>query len=178
MILLLVACGGGTDGSAGDGPTRSAAGDAAASASPGAAGSPSPTVPTSSVDPADPGFPPAGDDAPTVARQEFTSPTGNIACQLDRTYAVCFIGEHDYPVTPRSDDCAEDWAPLFSVGRRGAATFGSCEGGVVAPGSALPYGTVSAVGPMSCLSRQTGMFCWNGRTGHGFRAARATYDLH
>ena len=31
---------------------------------------------------------------------------------------------------------------------------------------------------MTCLSRQTGMFCWNSRTGHGFRVARATYDLH
>ncbi len=97
---------------------------------------------------------------------------------MDRTYATCLIGEHDYPVPPRAADCELDWAPLFSVGTGGNAVFGSCEGGVVVPSTSLPYGTTSVVGPMTCLSRQTGMFCWNSRTGHGFRVARATYHLH
>ena len=50
---------------------------------------------------------------------------------------------------------------------------------MVAPsGGALPYGTTSVVGRMSCLSRLTGMVCWSGRSGHGFRLARAAYELH
>ena len=173
-LLLVTGCGGdgsGTSGSAGRAPDRSSSQSTSASSTPPGTQSPA------TVDAAAPGFPPARSGT-VVERREFTSPTGNITCQMDRTYATCLIGEHDYPVPPREADCELDWAPLFSVGTGGNAVFGSCEGGVVVPGTSLPYGSTSVVGPMTCLSRQSGMFCWNSRTGHGFRVARATYDLH
>jgi hypothetical protein len=185
-LLLVAGCGGdsrGTTGAAGRGPDRSSAtpttsAPSSEAADPTASGRATAAGETSSrVDPAAPGFPPRR--SPTVVRRrEFTSPTGNITCQMDRRYAVCIIGERDYPVTPRAADCTQDRAPLFSVRTGGKATFGSCEGGVVGPGSSLPYGTTSVVGPMACLSRQSGMLCWSSRTGHGFRVARASYDLH
>ena len=52
------------------------------------------------------------------------------------------------------------------------------DGSAGTSGGALAYGTTSVVGRMSCLSRLTGMTCWSGRSGHGFRLARAAYQLH
>jgi hypothetical protein len=134
--------------------------------------------PTTTVDPAAPGFPPT-QSAVVVHLREFTSPTGNITCQLRREAAACVIAEHDYPASDRPDGCGGRWLPFFQVDRTRAARLGPCEGGVVAPsGGALRYGTTSVVGPMSCLSRISGMVCWSSRSGHGFRLARAAYDLH
>ena len=176
--LLVPGCGadpGGTNGALGRAPDRDA-GTPAASESSGSTRATESGGAPESVDPAAPGFPPQ----PTgrrVSRLGFASPTGNIVCQMSRTGASCVIGERDYRV-PSPEGCVDGRSALFTVERRGPATFGACEGGVVVPGSSLPYGTASVVGPMTCLSRQTGMFCWSGRTGHGFRVARASYDLH
>jgi len=174
-VLLATGCGGsegGTSGAAGRAADRTES-----TATPSGAAPDQPSDATGpSVDPAAPGFPPR----PTgrrVSRQGFTSPTGNIDCQLERTGASCVIDERDYPV-PVPPGCDRRRSAIFTVAASGPATFGACEGGVVVPVSSLPYGTTSVVGPMSCLSRQSGMFCWNSRTGHGFRAARASYDLH
>ena len=201
-VLLLAACGG--DGSAGtsggraaDGAhaggtamspaatgTRAASGqagsDQAASDEPGsdqpASGQAAADQPA--VDPAAPGFPPTR-SATVVSRRSFTSPTGNITCQLTRDDAACVIAEHDYPASDRPDGCAGRWLPLLEVGRSGPARLGPCEAGVLAPsGGPLAYGTTSVVGRMTCLSRLTGMTCWSGRSGHGFRLARAAYRLH
>ena len=186
-VLLLAGCGG--DGAAGTSGAR----DADGSRSGGAATSPAGTgtAPASdqavadqpashqpAVDPAAPGFPPTR-SATVVARRSFTSPTGNITCQLSRADAACVIAEHDYPASDRPDGCAGRWLPLLEVDVSGPARLGPCEAGVVAPsGGALAYGTTSAVGRMSCLSRLTGMVCWSGRSGHGFRLARAAYEVH
>jgi hypothetical protein len=114
-----------------------------------------------------------------VARRSFTSPTGNITCQLRRDSAACVIAKHDYPASDRPEGCAGRWLPLLEVDRSQPARLGPCEAGVVAPsGGTLPYGTTSVVGRMSCRSLVSGMVCWSGRSGHGFRLARAAYELH
>ena len=182
-VLLLAGCSGdgaaGTSGGRGADGTRSA-GTASSSGGPSGA---SPAASGAVVRPAGgrPGgarLPPAR-SATVVSRRSFTSPTGNITCQLTRDDAACVIAEHDYPASDRPDGCTGRWLPLLEVGRSGAARLGPCEAGVVAPsGGALPYGTTSVVGRMSCLSRLTGMVCWSGRSGHGFRLARAAYELH
>lgn len=42
----------------------------------------------------------------------------------------------------------------------------------------LAYGSSITIGPFTCLSRTTGMACTDSSTGHGFRLARASYELH
>ena len=181
-LLLLAGCGG--DGPAGTSGAREADGSQPA----GTATSPATTATSSAsdqpvadqpeVDPAAPGFPPTRSGT-VVSRRSFSSPTGNITCQLTRTDAACVIAEHDYPASDRPDGCTGRWLPLLEVDRSGPARLGPCEAGVVAPsGGALAYGTTSVVGRMRCLSRLTGMVCWSGRSGHGFRLARAAYELH
>jgi hypothetical protein len=171
VMLLVAGCGGDDGGTSGAGPGVGTRPAGTASSS----GHPASDQPA--VDPASPGFPPTR-SATVVSRRSFTSPTGNIACQLTRDGAACVIAEHDYPANDRPDGCTGRWLPLLEVDLSGAARLGPCEAGVVAPsGGALAYGTTSAVGPMSCLSRLTGMVCWSGRSGHGFRLARAAYQL-
>jgi hypothetical protein len=181
-VLLIAGCSG--DGAAGTSGGRGADGTRAADTA-SSSGGPSGASPAASgassdqpaVDPAAPGFPPTR-SATMVSRRSFTSPTGNITCQLTRDDAACVIAEHDFPPSDRPDGCTGRWLPLLEVGRSGAARLGPCEAGVVAPsGGALPYGTTSVVGRMSCLSRLTGLVCWSGRSGHGFRLARAAYQL-
>ena len=181
-LLVLAGCGG--DGAAGtsggpDADGTRAAGTPSSSGGPpsGAAASDQPASDQPAVDPAAPGFPPTR-SATVVSRRSFTSPTGNITCQLRRDYAACVIAEHDYPADDAPEGCTGRWLPLLEVDVSGTARLGPCEAGVVAPsGGALPYGTTSVVGPMSCLSRVTGMTCWSSRSGHGFRLARAAYEL-
>jgi len=183
VVLLVAGCAGndsaGTSGGRGaDGSRPSgSASDAGRPASDQPASEP-PGSGRPAVDPAAPGFPPTR-SATVVSRRSFTSPTGNITCQLTRDDAACVIAEHDYPPSDRPDGCTGRWLPLLEVDRSGAARLGPCEVGVVAPsGGALPYGTTSVAGRMSCLSRLTGMVCWSGHSGHGFRLARAAYELH
>lgn len=187
--VLLFAAGCGGDGPAGTSGARDA--DASQPAGTATATSPAATATAAGtatasdqpadqpeVDPAAPGFPPTRSGT-VVSRRSFSSPTGNITCQLTRTDAACVIAEHDYPASDRPDGCAGRWLPLLTVGVSGPARLGPCEAGVVAPsGGALAYGTTSVVGRMSCLSRLSGMACWSGRSGHGFRLSRAAYQLH
>ena len=199
VVILVAGCGGdgsagtpgapGADGSLPGGTATSATGTAPASDQP-ASDQPASDQPASdqsasdqpsdqpAVDPAAPGFPPAR-SAVVVHRRQFTSPTGNIACQVRRDGAACVITEHDYPAADRPDGCTGRWLPLLEVDVSGPARLGPCEAGVVAPsGGVLAYGTTSVVGRMRCLSRLTGMACWSNRSGRGFRLARAAYQLH
>lgn len=40
----------------------------------------------------------------------------------------------------------------------------------------LPYGRMAAFGTNACLSQSSGLTCWSGRTGHGFRISRSRLD--
>jgi hypothetical protein len=41
----------------------------------------------------------------------------------------------------------------------------------------LPYGRAVSFGGILCDSQETGVRCVNRATGHGFRVARASFDL-
>ena len=179
-VLLLAGCGvsPGADadpGAASPASARASSAPVASTTAPAHAGSD--TGAEATVDAAAPGFPPTRSRV-VVHQRQFTSPTGNIACQVRRSGAACVITEHDYPATDRPDDCAGHWLPRLEVDIRHRAALGTCEGGVLEAGQALPYGTTTVVGPMSCLSLQSGMVCWSGRSGHGFSVARAAFGLH
>ncbi|MEV1294807.1 hypothetical protein [Pseudonocardia sp. NPDC049635] len=114
--------------------------------------------------PADPaGF---GDPA------SFTSPTGNITCSMGAGEARCDVATRDWTI----DGCPAD-AGLVVGGAAGSRT--SCDPAPAATGAAmLDYGTHLTRGDLTCVSRRTGVECRDARTGHGFTAARASYDLY
>src|SRR6476659_7020501 len=46
----------------------------------------------------------------------FTSPSGNIGCQLDETSARCDIAQHSWQAPPKPPDCTLDSGNALSVG--------------------------------------------------------------
>ena len=181
LVLLLAACGGSASSVDGagqrDGAPPSPSSSNTSSSTPGSPTSAAPAADQPTVDAAAPGFPPTR-SAVVVHVRRFASPTGNIGCQIGRTGAACVITEHDYRAGLRPSGCAGRWLPRLEVDLAHRARLGSCEGGVLDSGRSLRYGTTTVVGRISCLSRQSGMTCWSGRSGHGFTVARAAYRLH
>jgi hypothetical protein len=174
LLVLLVACASGETGSS-EGTTEGKSKSPSQRASK-SVGSSSSSVPETGTGQA---FPPPI-DGPTTGKKEFRSPSGNVMCLITEGLGVsCSIRDHVYPLPARDEDCQLDWQPIFGVGRDAPATFGSCAGDVlVITEVVLPYGTTSVVGRHACMSRTTGMVCWDTRTKHGFRAAKATFELH
>jgi hypothetical protein len=114
----------------------------------------------------------------------FTTPTGNIACQMTDTSptgdgeARCDVAERTWPVPPKPADCTGAYGGGASVSGAGKGML-TCAGDTVAdPGlRVLAYGQAVAYGGIVCDSQETGVRCVNRATGHGFRVARASYDL-
>lgn len=162
--LLLAAC---TDGgrSATPSPTASATTPAP---------SPSPTETT----------PPAAGGVTVVAVPKgftggFTTPSGNIACDVSDEFVRCQAAQQPWKEQPRGADCADtkmEWRTrlVLSV-ERGAALRGECDYPIPAGAAPLAYGTRLDVGRTRCFSETTGLTCWMHGTRHGFFVSRATY---
>lgn len=104
----------------------------------------------------------------------FTSPSGNIACRIGAGEARCDVQNRRWSAEG-TDGCTDAG---LAVGR-GGATRASCDGvPVPADGTALGYGTHLTRGDLTCVSRRTGVECRDATSGHGFRAARASYRLY
>ena len=106
----------------------------------------------------------------------FSSPSHNIGCAVERSYARCDIWRRGWkpPAKPRS--CRFDWGQGLYVERRGRAGFVCASDTTIDPrGRVLPYGQSRGVGPFICTSRRSGMTCRNRRSGHGFTLARGGY---
>lgn len=109
-----------------------------------------------------------------VSRRRFQSPSGNIYCSMKQIRA-CEISEGG--VTKRN--CA---GPSKVVGRieifrgRPIAVCNTDTIRMPRPRT-LPYGTLSVVGQMRCLSEEIGMTCVWDRTERGFFLRRGEYIL-
>jgi hypothetical protein len=109
---------------------------------------------------------------------QITSPSHNIQCSLDRG-VDCVIEESDYEDLPEPTDCQVDWTDhRFIIGDHGGVR-GVCTGEppLTEVPDVLPYGVTTVWKTQVCQSQETGMTCWDTRTGHGFRIARASYTL-
>lgn len=123
------------------------------------------------------GFPPVI-DGPTTDADSIRSPTGNIHCVLYHRFAECLVREREYGVPPEDPNCRFDWTAFFWVHTEEAG-YGQCRSDSIDQAeTTLAYGTTSVVGRMACQSQESGMYCWDTHGGHGFRAARASYDVH
>ncbi|MEL7156018.1 MAG: DUF6636 domain-containing protein [Actinomycetota bacterium] len=110
----------------------------------------------------------------------FTSPSGNIACNIGESSGVsCFIFDKDWEIERPPDPICEvsDWGNAIDLTVDGTAW--SCYTDLAWDASAppLPYGQVIQVGEFTCASETTGMSCRNGR-GDGFDLARAGARIH
>lgn len=114
----------------------------------------------------------------------FTTPTHNIACQLTDTSptsdgeARCDVTQHTWPVPPKPADCTGSWGGGASVSGTEQARLTCVSDTVADPGlRVLGYGQALSFGGIVCDSQETGVRCVNRTTGHGFRVARASYDV-
>jgi eukaryotic-like serine/threonine-protein kinase len=142
-----------------------------------------PTAATASIDPGTGltlvDVAPFGADGP-----RFTTPSRNISCRLTDTSptgdgaARCDVAQTTWPLPPKPADCAGAWGGGASVSGAERAQL-TCAGDTVAdPGlRVLEYRQAVSYGGVVCDSQETGVRCVNRATGHGFRVARASYDL-
>ena len=117
----------------------------------------------------------------------FQSPSGNINCILDATYADCLVRRQVWRNLPaRPASCDLDWVPS-EISLSGRKIFvGACRGDVgplcLPRGglrcTTLAYGRSVVVGGIRCVSAVNGVTCRR-RDGRriGFRVAREGYTL-
>lgn len=123
----------------------------------------------------------AGTAGPVRDWDHFRSPSGNITCLI--------APDPDGVATVRCDllesairerhDCGGtgDWGQSVELTRGKAASMICISDTVADPSApALPYGASTQVGPISCTSSVDGMYC-SDDTGHGFRLAKASYEV-
>lgn len=113
-----------------------------------------------------------------TATTGFTSPSGNIACLVAPQSVRCDIAEAAWDPTTiptRPPDCEGVWGDALTVAGTGRPDF-VCHGDTVfGTGPVLDYGRSLRVGDITCTSRQTGIECRVGTSGHGFSMSRTAY---
>lgn len=113
---------------------------------------------------------PIPDDALSIT--EFSSPTGNISCQLSETDVVCTVAEHTFQ-TP--EEC--DNGVSFRVTEDGQAEI-DCSTSVASQSQSLEYGDITGNESFACQAHEMYFECWSQRTGNGFELAREYYALY
>jgi hypothetical protein len=105
-------------------------------------------------------------DTPNV--QFFSSPSGNISCQIT----------HQYDTSPDSAYCLS-FTPPQNVSMDDQGVLSICSGGDSClsnpPGGqpTLEYGRSKGIGPFVCLSETSGMTCNVASSGRGFTISRS-----
>lgn len=112
---------------------------------------------------------PAPDDALSIT--DFSSPTGNINCQLSNEDVVCTVLEHDFEAP---SECSA--GVTFRLDDEGQAEI-DCSLSVSTQGQALGYGEVTGNESFACQAQELYFECWSQLTGNGFEIAREYYDL-
>ncbi|MFV8052523.1 hypothetical protein [Mycobacterium sp. 48b] len=107
----------------------------------------------------------------------FTSPSGNVRCQLDTTTARCDIAERSWAPPLRPASCAFDYGHGITLSQGRAAEF-ICAGGT-APNAGAQLGDRDSItaGALRCESAATGITCRDTKTQHGFTLSQEAYHL-
>ncbi|MBN9102030.1 MULTISPECIES: serine/threonine-protein kinase [unclassified Pseudonocardia] len=108
----------------------------------------------------------------------FATPSRNIACMMSADEVRCDVAQNSWKTPPKPADCIGDYGNGARLAGTGSGEL-TCAGDTVADPSltVLAYGQGVRFAGVVCISRETGMRCANESTGHGFRVARASYDL-
>ena len=107
----------------------------------------------------------------------FISPTGNVACIIEPSWARCDILDRDWSLPSRPADCEFDYGQGISLNAGGRAEFVCTGDTAFGPDEVLPYGSSKVAGALRCESAESGVTCRDGQTGHGFSIAREAYQI-
>jgi hypothetical protein len=107
----------------------------------------------------------------------FISPTGNVACTIDHSWARCDIIDHDWSPPARPADCELDYGGGIHITPGTPAEFVCASDTVFGSDDVLPYGESITAGVLRCDSADSGITCRDTKTGHGFSIARQAYQL-
>lgn len=102
---------------------------------------------------------------------EFSSPTGNISCQLGDTDVECTLADYDFDAP---DECQN--GVTFRVSEDESGTI-DCSSSVSGQGQQLQYGEVTGNEDFACAATEFFFECWSQRTGEGFEVAREYYEF-
>jgi hypothetical protein len=106
------------------------------------------------------------------ANQFFRTPSKNIYCAYFGSLR-CDIRSGLKPKPRRPPGCEFDWGQTLVLGRSGTARVGCVSDSVFDPKArVLAYGTIWRRGGITCVSKTTGLRCFNARN-HGFFLSRA-----
>lgn len=107
----------------------------------------------------------------------FTSPSGNVGCMIDATYARCDVLERDWEPPPRPAECEFDYGQGVGMSAGEKPAFVCAGDTALGGGEPLAYGSSVNAGPFTCDSTEAGITCRDSGTGHGFSLAREAYRL-
>src|SRR3954470_10845725 len=91
----------------------------------------------------------------------FQSPTGNIGCYINRDFARCDIGAHDWATPKKPRSCDLDFGGGLAVDKTGRAEFLCAGDTTLHQGPILGYGHSRSAGRFTCTSKAEGMTCRN-----------------
>ncbi|WP_166904387.1 hypothetical protein [Mycobacterium sp. DL440] len=107
----------------------------------------------------------------------FSSPSGNVRCQLDATTARCDIAERNWAPPLRPASCAVDYGHGITLSPGRPAQFVCAGGTTPSAGVQLGYRDSVTAGTLRCESAGTGITCLDTKTRRGFTLSRTAYHL-
>ncbi|MFC5949595.1 protein kinase [Pseudonocardia lutea] len=161
-------------GPGGGGPVAPSSGLPTASP-PASASVPGPTAATGSP------TAPADDVRVSAEPAGLSSPSGNIACYLQPNSVRCDIAQAEWDpstIPQRPTGCQGVWGDSLQITGTDRADFVCHSDTVFGTGPILDYGRSLRVGDVTCTSRQTGVECRVGTSGHGLSFSRTAYQLY
>jgi len=110
----------------------------------------------------------------------FSSPSGNIGCDISAESSVrCDIAKYTYQLPRDMEACDfgnRGNALMVEPGHNG---YFPCVSDTVLTTSSpvLAYGSTATLGTITCASQKNGVTCKDESSDHGFRIAKASYEL-
>lgn len=95
------------------------------------------------------------------------------------SFATCEISDHTWVAPPRPPNCLGAWGDRINM-NQGSVPALTCHTDTVRA-SGLPtlnYGDTHSSASMTCSSEPSGIACTDTSTGHYFRIAHDSYELH
>jgi hypothetical protein len=166
--------GGGTASGADDGAVD--VGDDDQTEEPEESGTTTTSTTTTSTTEAPTTAPPATEAAGDVGPQHFSTPTGNIGCFVDKTFAECDIDERDWEPPPAPPDCDGDWGHGISVSE-GEVSFVCAFDTALGAETVVAYGQMVRRGEHGCRVQESGVTCVHLGSGRGFMISRDSYRI-
>jgi hypothetical protein len=112
----------------------------------------------------------------TVESIQFSMPSKNIGCYVDKGSARCDIVAKTWEAPAKPADCRLGWGSGLSVASADASIV--CAGDtVLGAEEILGYGQAVRAGDMICESESAGVRCFNDSSGHGFTLSRQSYNI-